>query len=425
MVNSSNQMNEINNLIKNERYTDASTLFLSVIESLKKDHSPLLPEYSFNYAHFLFEMQEYEFSLIMYQSAYNLNYRKEEIETFLYNSFILPNNDEFKETYNNHLILYNANIICSYIPSFDELPIDFIPFDEDKYFMFNNKSKMFEGIIDISNDSLNNFEKINFDDELSDIVITDCWDIGIPKSYILSLKDRILYHISLDIKMSLSFLKIPKIMERYCSNLRFIDSLDSFQSYFHNNNSIYLPRLYYGKSLSGNDSKINKILEEEHHYRLTSEGRITSNVLLTIGIPSYNRGHRLLQSIRSLMQLQYDAEIEFVISNNGSVEYTEEYDEISKLKDSRIHYFRFPNNMGANTNFCQVLKISHGKYTCLLSDEDSIHLPSITHYLSVLKNNSNISLVSSCGLGYYRRNACQTFNMGSEDFLRSFLTTNY
>lgn len=88
MVNSSQVGDEINNLIEKKQYNEASDLFLSIIEKLKKEHSPLLAEYCYQYANFLFELQEYNLSLFMFQTSHELDYMREEIETFLYDAFV-------------------------------------------------------------------------------------------------------------------------------------------------------------------------------------------------------------------------------------------------------------------------------------------------------------------------------------------------
>ncbi len=326
MTSTTNKMDEVNDLIEKAQHKEATSLLLSIIKATSKEQFPLFAEYGYDYASLLFEIQEYELCLLMFQSIYNFNYKKEEIITLLYDSFILPNNDEFKAAYDQQLIGYADHVIASHIPSYDDLPIDFIPYEEEKYLMFNKKLKVFEGFIDISKKALHSFIRIDNDNEFSDVVLGDHWNINTYKNCILSFKDRNIYFISTNIEATLSFFKLPGIMERYLSNLTFLDSHDRFQSYFHRNTSVYLPHIYYGNSSSGNSDCIEKILESEHQYRLTPEGRNTSNILLTIGIPSYNRGHRVLQNIRDLLQLQFDAEIEFVISNNGSTKYTEEYE---------------------------------------------------------------------------------------------------
>ncbi|MGB4660448.1 MAG: glycosyltransferase [Mobilitalea sp.] len=420
-----NRLNLITDMFQQENYTEVSQLYLSLIKDLKEENSPLLAEQSYDYAYFLFNLSEYELSLNMFLYAYNLGYHKEEIETLLYDSFVLPNQEEFKSTYENYTSAFLDHIILPLIPSFEELPIDFIPYEDNKYLMFNRKSKEFEGYIDISEEALRNYTPVEYADEFSDIVIMDDWNFSTMKDCILSNKNRTLYFISSCMDMTLSLLKLPSIMERLCDNVKLMDSLSSFQFYFHENTAVYLPRLLYGRNITNMEHKITAVLEEEHAYRLTTEGRNTSNVLLSIGIPSYNRGHRALQNIQSLLESQYDAEIEFVISNNGSVKFAKEYEEIKNIQDSRIQYFEFPENMGANSNFCQVLEIAKGQFTCLLSDEDSLILDSFTHYLSVLKNNPNISFAISRGRHYYNHEVCRTTKMGQDAFLASLLNSNY
>lgn len=425
MLDSELNLNEIMTLIDQEQYNEASELFISIITKSKKTNSPLLAEYYYEYGTFLFNTQEYEMSLLMFQSAYNLNYRCNEIEYLLNNSFILPNNEEFKDAYNQNLQLYSNNIISTFLPSFDDLSIDFIPYDENKYFIFDRDTKTFEGNIDISDDLFNDYKEINFKDEFSDIVTSSNWNINTIKDLLLSSKNRLLYYISSDIKKTLSFFKLPGIIDKLCSNLRFFDSLSSFQEYLHCNTSVYLPRLFFNTTSSLSNDDLASIINDEHQYRLTPQGRNTSNILLTIGIPSYNRGHRALKNIQTLLESQYDAEIEFVICNNGSVDNTEGYDEILKIPDSRIHYFKFDENQGPHVNFCQVLNISNGKYTCFLSDEDLIDIPAITHYLNVFKTNPNISFATSRGLFYYNYSTSQFYTKGKEAFLNSFLKNNY
>lgn len=54
--------------------------------------------------------------------------------------------------------------------------------------------------------------------------------------------------------------------------------------------------------------------------------------MLTIGIPTHDRGNLLLKRLDNLLQMPYDAEIEITISKNGTHYYQEEYKSIEKLK---------------------------------------------------------------------------------------------
>lgn len=416
--------NEIQKLINNEKYNEASMMYIETIKDLKKSDSPLLAQIYNEYAYFLFSLQEYELSLLMFQNSYNLGYNKKETIDFIYSSFVIPNQDEFKKVYHTNIESNNRNIIYKDIPSFEELTIDFIPFAEDKYYIFDTETEQFSGIIDISNIGLSNYQKVNINDEFTDLIIAGDWNVQNFHDYILSAKDRILYYISTASAKSLSFLKLPKILENYLSNLVWVESLEQLQIYFHNNTSVYLPHQYFVPT-EAYISLVDKMIREEHDYRLTPEGRNTDNIILTIGIPSYNRGHRALENLQHLINLLYDAEIELVVSNNCSNINTEGYDIIEKIEDSRVTYFKYPDKPGGNPNFCQVINMAQGKYCLLISDEDKINLPAIAHYLAVLKNNPNISFAKARGYMNYSNNTGKFFLMGKDAFLKSFLTTNY
>lgn len=417
--------NDIQTLIDEGKYNEASKAFIEIIKSMKKENSSLLGKTYFDYALFLFNLCEYELSILMFQSSYNIGYSKDDIIEFIYDSFILPNQDEFINSYEVNTLKFKDKILFSHIPEFHELPIDFIPVAEYKYFIFDKQLKRFEGVINFSEHDTQNFNKINFSDEFSDLIIVDSWNITNIHDYIISGNDRLIYYIAEDSLKLLSFLKLPNIIENYCNNLVWVQSTDYLQYYFHKNTAVYLPRILITERGNRYEQLLKEMIKKEHNYRLTPEGRNTSNVILTIGIPSYNRGHRALKNILNLMDLPYDAEIEFVVSNNCSIENTKGYDEIEKIADSRITYYKFPDKPGQNINFCQPINIAKGRFVCLLSDEDSINPIAIPHYLSVLRKNPNISFAKGKSPINYNNNTGKIYAKGKEAFLRSFLRTNY
>lgn len=417
--------NDIQTLIDEGKYNEASDAFIETIKSMQKENSSLLGKTYYDYALFLFNLCEYELSILMFQSSYNLDYRKDDIIEFIYASFILPNQDEFINSYKVNTSNFKDKILFSQIPDCNELPIDFIPVTENKYFIFDKQLKQFEGVIDLSKNQTQDFNNIDFNDEFSDLIIIDNWDIRNIHDYIMSANDRLIYYIAEDSLKLLSFLKLPNIIENYCSKLIWVQSIDYLQYYFHKNTAKYLPRIVVTNKQNNCEQALKEMIEKEHNYRLTPEGRNTSDVILTIGIPSYNRGNRALKNIQNLMKLPYDAEIEFVVSNNCSTKNTEGYDEIEDIADSRITYFKFPDKPGQNINFCQPIYIAKGRFICLLSDEDNIILASIQHYLSILRNNPNISFAKSKGANYYNDNTGEIYAKGKDAFLKSFLGTNY
>jgi glycosyltransferase involved in cell wall biosynthesis len=92
--------------------------------------------------------------------------------------------------------------------------------------------------------------------------------------------------------------------------------------------------------------------------------------LITIGIPTYNRANGYLREcIESAINQTYPF-IEIVVSDNCSYDGTEAL--INGIADSRIRYFRHPQNIGANNNFNYCLEQARGDYFLLLHDDDLI-----------------------------------------------------
>uniref|UniRef100_UPI0025F8DC94 glycosyltransferase n=1 Tax=uncultured Clostridium sp. TaxID=59620 RepID=UPI0025F8DC94 len=296
----------------------------------------------------------------------------------------------------------------------------------DRYFIFDLKLDRFDEVIDFSEEALLNVDKYNYEDEFSDILLIDDFNIENAKKFIVGNNKKIYYY-SLNIIKSLSFFKLPGIL-KYLERVRFFNSIKEIKNYFRNNLNTYIPHIL----LDSSDEKrkelqktVNNILMQEHEFRLTKEGRCTNNILLSIGIPTWNRGNLALKNIKSLLRTPYDSEIEFVVSDNGSTQYTDEYLQIRNMNDSRVKYFRFDKNMGATINFANVMSIASGKYVLLLSDEDRVNLEVLGHYMNLLKNNENIALIRSSTDSMYINLSNQCFSAGYDALKNAFLTGNY
>lgn len=403
---------------------EIAEFYISKIDIAKQNKASNLPNLYFDCAHFLFDLREYELALNMFQSAYSLNFKKSEIEQFIYDTFIIPNISEFQDTYMNNIVDYQNQIIVPNIPSFSELFLHFIPVMNEKYYIFNNKEKLFVGIIDLNLQQMIPDDEVTNQDSFYDIVVAETWDLSKLVDFLLSHSNKNIYFVSSCIELTLSFLSVPHIVELLCVNVTFFDNMASLQKYFHENTGIYLPKQYLGSSDSLEYKLFNQILEEEHAYRLTPEGRNRDNILLTIAIPSFNRGHRALTNINHLLLSEYDAEIEFLVRNNCSTENTEGYEVISNMNDSRVYYNAADYNCGT-MNFGHVIDLAHGKYTCLLSDEDLLIHANLGKYLNILHENPSLTFVNSNGI--YMNNAVkiQNFSRGTKAFLDIFMTLQY
>lgn len=93
-------------------------------------------------------------------------------------------------------------------------------------------------------------------------------------------------------------------------------------------------------------------------------------MLVSIGIPTYNRAQRnLMQALRSALE-QTHVDLEVIVSDNCSTDGTQAL--VTSLDDPRIVYVRQKENIGASRNFQFCLDAAHGDYFLLLHDDDLI-----------------------------------------------------
>lgn len=114
--------------------------------------------------------------------------------------------------------------------------------------------------------------------------------------------------------------------------------------------------------------------------------------ILSICIPTYNRGPYLARTLRSIAD-QVTDEVEVVIADNASVDDTEAIVESLKPLFPHLTYFRWQQNMGADRNFLKVIEVAHGDYCWFLGSDDKIEDGGIAKVLDRLRRYPNL-----CGL---------------------------
>jgi glycosyltransferase involved in cell wall biosynthesis len=88
---------------------------------------------------------------------------------------------------------------------------------------------------------------------------------------------------------------------------------------------------------------------------------MTSSPLLSIGLFVYN-GESFLQETLDSILTQTFRDFELIISDNASTDATQFICERYSAADSRIHFFKNENNMGAGWNIRRVFDLASGKY---------------------------------------------------------------
>lgn len=130
-----------------------------------------------------------------------------------------------------------------------------------------------------------------------------------------------------------------------------------------------------------------------------------SKVLLSILIPTYNRGDYLklaLDSIVSQINLENNKKIEIIISNNCSTDNTDEIIKsfLHKNEDKNIKYYYQEQNLGADRNFLFLLEKSNGKFGWIFGDDEILLGGAINSIIENIELDNNIGLIHLKGYGY-------------------------
>lgn len=367
------------------------------------------------YACLKFEAGRYDEALEAFILTYQKEYEKEWILQTLYECYINPNEDEFYKNFQSE----RSRIQCKY----EECILDFLPYKEGKYFIFDQELKIFLGIFDTEACYSSNPEEAFMKDEFSSVIVEIDWDYRKITDIISVAGEKSVYLILTDHKRADSFWKVPEFAAAM-KKVKIFDSADNFQNFFHTHTDVYLPRQVFTE----NDQRLkelSQLIEKEHQYRITAEGRNSDNILLTIGIPTHNRGNILLKRLENLVKIPYDTEVEIVISKNGTALYQEEYKRASEIKDARIRYFNIDRELKPHENWYNVIKNARGKFVLFVSDEDDLNIDALGHYLYLLKKNPQLSQIRAKTTGVYARLEKAYGKKGIDAFSKVFLQQNY
>jgi glycosyltransferase involved in cell wall biosynthesis len=117
--------------------------------------------------------------------------------------------------------------------------------------------------------------------------------------------------------------------------------------------------------------------------------------LVSIGIPCYNRPEGLRHTLECITNQTYK-NLEIVISDNGSPNRdVQRVGYESAHMDSRVAYYRHPNNMGGMYNAMFALNNSHGKYFMFAADDDSWDPIYVETLVNEHRTNKSVLLVVS------------------------------
>ncbi len=365
-----------------------------------------------DYACLRFEEEKYDEALEAFALAYSKGYEREWIIENIYACYMAGNEPAFRKAYEKQDFASGVD--------YEACTLDFIPYKDGEYYVFDKACAEFRGKFSVA--ELANIEPLEALKiaEFSAAAVEFDGDWNQYRELLAEAANRKIYAICHDMNRGMSYWKIPELGE-YLENVRMFPDRDSMQQYFHENTAVYLPKIVYGEN-----QELSDLFDREHACRLTHEGRNTDNVLLTIAIPTANRGNLVLNRLHHLLQIQYDAEIEIVVSKNCMELYQEDYDKIGHIRDARLIYHDHGKALTPRVNWHSAVEMAHGKYVTLVSDEDDIVLEQLEHYLKLLSDHPEVSVLRAKSMFQGRPIVKRDYGkMGIEAFKASFLHQNY
>ena len=121
---------------------------------------------------------------------------------------------------------------------------------------------------------------------------------------------------------------------------------------------------------------------------------ISKKPTLSIGLPVFNGEKYLKQAIDSILFQTYN-DFELIISDNASVDKTEDICREYVKLDDRISYYRSEKNHGAAWNWNRVFKLSSGVYFKWVAHDDVLVPEFLSKCINVLEQDPSIILCHS------------------------------
>lgn len=412
-------------LAQNGKIEKGLEIFLDAIDECQPVSEELANETAFQMGWFLFGQKFYVESIETWKKLQEKGYRKDVISQIVEEAFIMPNVKEFRSVYEKNLEEHAKQIHTRTSCHFEEFPYWFIPATDGVYYLYGKISREIGGKVVASGSMYSDDEILGGENAFDATVFWKDWDYIEPIKTKQRNSKQMVYFLS-DGILPFSYLQLPEFGDVFQEEWHIFGSLEDMKLFFQEHKGLPLPRLY--KGIRGDAEVFRAWIESEHKFRCSQEGRDNRDVLLTIGIPSYNRGHRALKSIEHLRKLSYDSEVEFLVCDNCSQVNVEGYREIERLAESdcRIAYYRFPDNPGGNITFAETVERASGKFCFMVSDEDMVYLDNVWKYLYLIqKYGDRIGFIKAAGKYNYWDNVNGYYKGGEEAFDKLFWSLNY
>jgi glycosyltransferase involved in cell wall biosynthesis len=118
------------------------------------------------------------------------------------------------------------------------------------------------------------------------------------------------------------------------------------------------------------------------------------SVKVSIGLPAYNQGHWLRQTLDSILAQTF-SDWELIISNNASTDDTKSICMEFAGRDPRVKYYEYPITVNGWKNRNRTLEIASGEYCFNISSDDTYEPTFLEKCVKILDADLSISLCYS------------------------------
>ena len=424
--------------IKNNEVDTANELFILTIKALnlpEVNDSGSIPVGKFcaSYGYFLCNQGKLSEAINLFSTACIHGYPREDIYEFLTNKYVSPNVERYKNNYIENIKLFTKHGIIKAPIEFNDLPYFIITSDDcgdsNLFYFLDKKSKVISEGFDLAtcNELINNVSYREFKAGGRIGVAPWDWIVRYPEFLIPTEHFDKTILVVRDFKKSSCILQSRIFKNIQFNGLELYSDVKEVYDYYTKSDN-YFPKYVIKFSGVGSSQETDKLIRDIHDFRLVRENRLGTNIVLTIAIPSYNRGTRALDNVRHCLRSYHDEEIEVILSNNGSdIEHHEAYQEIKNINDARLRYIESKDNQGFIGNIKKLCDEARGRFILYLSDEDKIDFIVLNEILYKLRlRGSSLAVIkyTSSGVNGFPRQD-NLFKSGPDAFLNNLLSSNY
>lgn len=281
----------------------------------------------------------------------------------LFNRSIQINEAEFRRNYQE-----NQRLLCGSV-EYEACSLDFIPVADGEYVIADKNKRQLRGTFE----AMPYVDNERAERTIDSALIAGCEDIREILSIVRQKRWSGVYILFNEAAQELaSFFKLAEFPSIFPAGTRFFTNVEEMRRFFREDHDAYLPRKIFGAEPEPYEA----LVKELHEARI-QDGIPSNNVFLSICIPTYNRGKLALESVRHALAMEFDAEVEMIVSDNASVKGASEYQKIAAMKDSRVRYLRAAENREFMGNIVKCLDVAKGHFALFYSDEDHVILENL------------------------------------------------